>query len=861
MLRRLRIGVMLAAGLCTAALSFDAPASARRFTVEKMLQNEAVGQVSFSADGEWLYYDRILPYRKRPRYDALHDRLRGLSQLHMVRVDGTDARVLAAHADDRTWYLTASPDGRYVVFGWLDGLVQRIGIFDHRTATSRRLSLLGTTVVDETSLSWGSDTTLVMAADTRDAMESTLAMAPMDLRQRLSLAERSWQGQRASVTVWGSGIYRRARKQATRQLVHLDVSTGVHRVIDEDAYSPSSLAAPRQGRSAWLRTLGTIESSSLQGRVMSLNPNLRELVIVDADGGMAPAPSCEDCGVERFSMDWSPDGARLFFSARQVQGSTFAHRHFVYDTATGRSRELRGLGEWLDPVLMEDGLSYARRAVWLDADHLLVRSPSRKGQDAQARWHLLHHDGHYLGPYMPRQGDATPDTLVATDGGEALMTGPRLWRLGRDGHARQVPLEAAGRVRRWCRPDASTDAPRPRPCGVLESGAQAAPAHLVLEVADAAGDVGWHVFEAARDRHVRVHAPPGHAPMAISRSGEAVFVGQGDGADQLVLTAPDGRERVLHRYNAHLAGLASIRPLLLERVDPEHDDTRNDWLLLPADHVPGQRRPLLVYFYPDTSYGKEISFDDVRTVSSMNVNLAAARGYAVLLASMRISAPGDVKGNPMREMHAQLVRAAENAVAQGYADPERWALIGHSYGGYGVNAVITQTDRFKAAIALAGPVNLGSVFASGLHYAPTQPPSGLPFGTRWAEGPLGRMGVPPWDDPQRYVDNSPLFRAGDIRTPLMLVHGDLDFVNVNEAEQMFNALLRQEKPAQLLRYWGEDHLVMSPENVIDLWNRIDGFLSEHIGASTGETEASIRRGRQGDAGMVDAPRLRALEVG
>ena len=58
------------------------------------------------------------------------------------------------------------------------------------------------------------------------------------------------------------------------------------------------------------------------------------------------------------------------------------------------------------------------------------------------------------------------------------------------------------------------------------------------------------------------------------------------------------------------------------------------------------------------------------------------------------------------------------------------------------------------------------------------------------------MGVPPWRDPQRYIDNSPLFWAHQITTPLMLVHGDLDFVNVNEAEQLFAALHRDGKDVQ-----------------------------------------------------------------
>src|SRR3546814_13803730 len=108
--------------------------------------------------------------------------------------------------------------------------------------------------------------------------------------------------------------------------------------------------------------------------------------------------------------------------------------------------------------------------------------------------------------------------------------------------------------------------------------------------------------------------------------------------------------------------------------------------------------------------------------------------------------------------------------------------MGHSYGGYGTNSVITQTDRFKAAISLDGPANLTSGYAIGMNQRKAfEVPEGLNFGALWSEGGQGRMGVPPWRDPQRYIDNSPLFWAHQIETPLLLIHGDLDFVKIGRA--------------------------------------------------------------------------------
>jgi dipeptidyl aminopeptidase/acylaminoacyl peptidase len=306
--------------------------------------------------------------------------------------------------------------------------------------------------------------------------------------------------------------------------------------------------------------------------------------------------------------------------------------------------------------------------------------------------------------------------------------------------------------------------------------------------------------------------------------------------DQVILLRQGGEPKIVHQFNTHLAGVREAKKILLNRREPGEDEDRNDWLLLPPDHKPGERHPLLVYFYPDKRYGKELRGDDLRDFSFVNMNIPTARGYAVLLASMKISDLGKAIGNPMREMHEQLIRAAENAVAKGYVYSDRWAIMGHSYGGYGTNSVITQTGRFKAAISMNGLSNLSSGYGIGMNQDKAfAVPEGLNFGALWSEGGQGRMGVAPWQDPQRYVDNSPVFWAHQITTPLMLIHGDQDFVNINEAEQLFAALYRQGKDAQLLRYWGEGHEYSSPGNITDMWERIFVFLDENLNKSAAPT--------------------------
>ena len=91
------------------------------------------------------------------------------------------------------------------------------------------------------------------------------------------------------------------------------------------------------------------------------------------------------------------------------------------------------------------------------------------------------------------------------------------------------------------------------------------------------------------------------------------------------------------------------------------------------------------------------------------------------------------------------------------------------------------------------------------------------------------MGSPPWADLQRYIRNSPLTYADRIETPLLIIQGDLDFVPIQQGEEMFTALYRQNKRAEFVRYWGEDHLLSSPANIRDMWNRIYLWLDTFVG--------------------------------
>jgi hypothetical protein len=96
----------------------------------------------------------------------------------------------------------------------------------------------------------------------------------------------------------------------------------------------------------------------------------------------------------------------------------------------------------------------------------------------------------------------------------------------------------------------------------------------------------------------------------------------------------------------------------------------------------------------------------------------------------------------------------------------------------------------------------------------------------WAESGQGAMGGPPWKETDRYLRNSPLLSVARIQTPLMMVYGELDVVAMQQGEELFTGLYRQGKRAELVRYWGEGHNILTPANVRDLWARIFAWLDD-----------------------------------
>ena len=309
--------------------------------------------------------------------------------------------------------------------------------------------------------------------------------------------------------------------------------------------------------------------------------------------------------------------------------------------------------------------------------------------------------------------------------------------------------------------------------------------------------------------------------MAGSRHGERlVYVAEDAGhAPDLWASDPTFRDpRRLTHLNPQFDRYALGQPRLVEWLSADREQLRGA-LLLPPDYEPGHRYPLVVWVY----LGARLSdrFDEFgfgEYPGPLNFQLLATRGYAVLL-------PDSEKalGEPGRGIAASVLPGVNKLVEMGIADANRIGVMGHSLGGYSTLALLVQTKRFRAAIDADSFSDFGAFYGmirkdgSGFEYSV-------------AERLLQKQ---PWQDPVKYIENSPFYSLDRVGTPLLIVHGSEDeAASVYLAGQLFAGLRRLNKTVEYREYMGEGHVPRdwSPANQLDLADRVLAWMDRYLKA-------------------------------
>jgi dipeptidyl aminopeptidase/acylaminoacyl peptidase len=240
-------------------------------------------------------------------------------------------------------------------------------------------------------------------------------------------------------------------------------------------------------------------------------------------------------------------------------------------------------------------------------------------------------------------------------------------------------------------------------------------------------------------------------------------------------------------------------------------------LYMPEGFDASEEYPMMVYFYEKYSRNLHRHYAPSTGGSSINFTFYTSRGYLVFIPDIPYKT-----GYPGESAMNAIMPGVTALIDQGIVDRDRIGVQGHSWGGYQIAYMVTQTDLFAAAEAGAPVSNMTSAYG----------------GIRWASGmsrmfqyekTQSRIGGTLWNAQQRYIHNSPLFQADKVKTPVLMMHNDEDgAVPWYQGIEFFVALRRLGQPVWMLNYNGAGHGLSDLDDRRDWQRRMQQFYDHYL---------------------------------
>jgi dienelactone hydrolase len=237
----------------------------------------------------------------------------------------------------------------------------------------------------------------------------------------------------------------------------------------------------------------------------------------------------------------------------------------------------------------------------------------------------------------------------------------------------------------------------------------------------------------------------------------------------------------------------------------------------PEDFDPAKKYPVIVYYYEKLSDELYRYIPPVPSRSTINISFYCSRGYIVFTPDIQYTT-----GHPGESAYNSIVAGVEKLCENSWADREHIGIQGQSWGGYQTAYLVTRTNMFRAAGAGAPVSNMFSAYG-GIRWS-----TGLSREYQYEQG-QSRIGATIWEAPELYRENSPLFFADKVETPLLIMHNDKDgAVPWYQGIELFMALRRLNRPVWMLQYNGEQHNLVERKNTKDLVIRLQQFFDHYL---------------------------------
>jgi dipeptidyl aminopeptidase/acylaminoacyl peptidase len=241
------------------------------------------------------------------------------------------------------------------------------------------------------------------------------------------------------------------------------------------------------------------------------------------------------------------------------------------------------------------------------------------------------------------------------------------------------------------------------------------------------------------------------------------------------------------------------------------------WLVFPPGYDPAKRYPLvqLMHGGPHTMNRDSWSYRwNTHVLASPGyvvtwVNRHGSTGFGESFSTSIVNQWGDMPFEDIMKSTDHLLERFPNL------DKDRMCAAGASYGGYMATWVLGHTDRFRCIINHAGVNNSYSQFA-------TDVPHGF----------AKVMGGTPWENVEGMQRNNPMFYASRFKTPMLVIHGELDYrVPYGNGLELYGVLQSMGVPSRLVVYPDENHWILKPQNAIYWHWEMQSWLARHIGGN------------------------------
>ena len=314
-----------------------------------------------------------------------------------------------------------------------------------------------------------------------------------------------------------------------------------------------------------------------------------------------------------------------------------------------------------------------------------------------------------------------------------------------------------------------------------------------------------------------VHAFGNFPNFAVSSDGKVVAAARsGYEIPPEIWAGPIGQWRELTKNNSGQSPTWGKA----ESVEWTNDGfTIQGWLLAPARVEANRKYPMVVLIHGGPSNAETSAWPAGFGMWKAVIAALSSRGYYVLMPNPRGSygqgeefTRANVKdfgGGDLRD----ILAGVDAAIARYPIDPHQLGVTGWSYGGYMTMWTVTQTDRFRGAVAGAGIANWQSYYGQNLI-------------DQWM---IPFFGASVYDDAAVYEKSSPIHYIKNVKTPTLVIVGERDAeCPPPQSYEFWHALRTLGVPTQLIVYPGEGHLFLKCENQIDRLNRIVGWFDEHL---------------------------------